>query len=536
MRYPSQPFRCYTVDAGYWSQATEKSIDYNALTAGVDVDRYDFLYIEIYKIKATGQNDYRLNIYQNNGSPNINTVPDVTTSSRNVTTEESHVILPLLKTRRYQTVGTPEVWGTGEDDHIFIGSPSKVNLAAVNSSQLVQNLNSQYLGGYESSSFLSIAKQNLIGQIYDIVGDWSLIKGLWLFDNENIEEITLKDRSTYANDAIVLTYIRRLTPEKKGLAYTLYFDDDSKYFTIPDTNNYSFGNSTNDSAFSLVVLANPDDLADNQYLLAKYDETSGSTKKEWTFGFYNNDFNLALIDKTESCYIQAVKTVNSYTNGYHTWIGTYDGSGTKEGLGLYYDGVNQNPTLGGGNPSSYVCMKNTSANVGNFILNSTSQPVNVSKGRYAFAMIVSSELSQDQITDINALLRTYIQDIEVYSRSISCLKTKGNQIAEGIQTAKSDVSVTNDLYASSNYIAFSSSASYNPAFGLWINGVMGSAIYLTSTGEIRNRNSLGKDAAIQQFHGVLSSSPTYCHAGDTYKNSGDGKYYIYNGTGWDAIT
>lgn len=536
IRNPLQPFRCYTVDAGYWSQTTEKSIDYNALPNGTAVNRYDYLYIEIFKIIATGEADFRLNIYQNNNSPNVNTTPDVTTSSRNVSTEENHVILPLLKTLRYQTVGTPEVWGYGEDDHSFIGVASKMNISAVNSNSLVANLNSQYLGGYDSSSFLAIAKQNLINQIYEIIGDFELVKGLWLFDNENLEETSLLDRSLYANNASTSTYIRRLSPEKKGLAYTLNFNDDSKYFTIPDNNNYSFGDGTSDSPFSLVVLANPDNLSNNQSLLTKYDETAGSVKKEWLFGFDSGNFTIALSDKLENSSLQAIQAVSDYTNGYHTWIGTYDGSGTKEGLGLYYDGVDQAPTLGGTDPQNYTCMKNTAANVGNYVLNSTSQPVSICVAQYAFVMIAALRLSQDQITDINALLRTYVADIEVFSKSINTVKNKGSQRLTGNLTCVKNNTLSDDLYASSNLISFSASSSSYPSVSLWIKDVSAVALYLNSLGELKARSDTGKDTNIVQFHGVLSSAPASYHAGDTYKNSGDNKYYIYNGTGWDALT
>jgi hypothetical protein len=38
------------------------------------------------------------------------------------------------------------------------------------------------------------------------------------------------------------------------------------------------------------------------------------------------------------------------------------------------------------------------------------------------------------------------------------------------------------------------------------------------------------------WKGVLASDPGSPVAGWVYKNSGDGLYYIYNGTSWDALT
>jgi hypothetical protein len=43
-------------------------------------------------------------------------------------------------------------------------------------------------------------------------------------------------------------------------------------------------------------------------------------------------------------------------------------------------------------------------------------------------------------------------------------------------------------------------------------------------------------SGVMKWKGVLASAPGSPEGGMVYKNSGDSKYYIYNGSNWDALT
>jgi len=506
LQYDSlNPFRCYTLDAGYWSQIADISIDYAPLTSGVAVDRYDYLFIEIFKYIESGQNDCRLNIYHGNSSPSVSSTPNVTTSTRNISIEEQHVILPLLRTRRYQTISDNEIWPSNIIDHIFIGNPSKVNIAAVNSAELIQNLNAEKFGGYSSESFLSIAKASLIESIYNIIGDYELIKGLWLFDSED-DNTQLIDRINDPNNAILSTYPRRLNPEKKGMAYTLNFSDSEKYFSISDKDSYSFTTGTSDKPFSLCVLANPSGISSQQNILSKFDDTG---EREYQFGLDSGNCFFLLYDNASSGYVYKTASVGSYTNAYHTWVSTYSGNGDASGLNIYYDGILKTATSG--SYGTYSSMKNTSANIMNAVLNSSAEVANICYGQYAFAMIVGGELTVNQIADLNNLLRSYILDINAFYKYITFIQNQGDQKLIGSLTV-------DNIKIDGNTI---SSTDTNGDINIITNG----------TGDV-----IANNGYIVTFMGVLASAPTIPKAGMIYKNSGDGKYYIYNGSSWDALT
>jgi hypothetical protein len=119
---------------GMFELPDDISIDFSELTSGVAVDRYDYLYLELYRYNndsldsgpngdLQGKIGYRLNIYEDNASPTTATEPDVTTSARQESKEEGRIIIPLRSVHRYQT--------TEEDEtDITTGTDISVNAVA----------------------------------------------------------------------------------------------------------------------------------------------------------------------------------------------------------------------------------------------------------------------------------------------------------------------------------------------------------------------------------------------------------------------
>ncbi len=106
---------------GFWEIPASTTITLNALTAGVAVDRYDYVYLEIFKYNNavnddgellngtnTGKIGFRLNVYEGSQPASINTARNITTSVRDTELESDHAIYPLTQIRRLQTTTVAE--------------------------------------------------------------------------------------------------------------------------------------------------------------------------------------------------------------------------------------------------------------------------------------------------------------------------------------------------------------------------------------------------------------------------------------------
>ena len=130
--------------------------------------------------------------------------------------------------------------------------------------------------------------------------------------------------------------------------YSLEFDGVDDYLNLGDSNSFSFGDGSTDSAFSVSLWAKLNDFS-RAPLFAKSEEYHILTSSTDVLRF-------RIMDDSTSGYIQSRITAAISTSGWRNYIFTYDGSGSQTGMKIYVNGTyeTQTQTASG----SYTAMEN----------------------------------------------------------------------------------------------------------------------------------------------------------------------------------
>ena len=137
------------------------------------------------------------------------------------------------------------------------------------------------------------------------------------------------------------------------------FDGTDDYISIPDTDDLSFGDGTDDSPFSISAWVNMRDAT--SFLIVN--KGVYNTDAEWDFGILSNDklylrlYDESVADTKEYAYYNTVLT--SYEDTWIHLVATYDGRGGTSaniGISIYVNGDSKTTTLGG--DGTYVAMEN----------------------------------------------------------------------------------------------------------------------------------------------------------------------------------
>lgn len=189
-----------------------------------------------------------------------------------------------------------------------------------------------------------------------------------------------------------------LTRKVPYSSYSINFDGGLDSFNCGDSNDFSFGNGTTDSPFSISAWINTKKVA-TQAILSKYVQ-SPTTSREWLFYLESsNKFRLILVANLGTYGVSVFKTTTAAvpTNTWVNVVSTYDGRGGADapnGIKLYFNGVEQSTTVY--NDASYVAMGNSTT------------PVNISgwegisdfQGEISNISIFNQTLTQDDIISI----------------------------------------------------------------------------------------------------------------------------------------
>ena len=174
------------------------------------------------------------------------------------------------------------------------------------------------------------------------------------------------------------------------------FDGSNDYISIQDNNDYTFGDGSSDSAFSISAWINMDD-ATNFTILNK---GVYNTDAEWNFRTNASDkLIVALYDESVSSTHESLVSDSAITAYEGSWIhvaATYDGTGgtsANSGLTLYLNGsALASSTADAG---TYVAMENLGGDV--YIGKMSS---NYANGKITDVAIWNAELSATDISDI----------------------------------------------------------------------------------------------------------------------------------------
>jgi len=145
---------------------------------------------------------------------------------------------------------------------------------------------------------------------------------------------------------------------KQGKCWVLDPNGTDAYINLGDSDDFSFGDGSNDSPFTvfgLIEVVN----GGVQRVISKWDDTTGSILAEWVVQF-NADETLVLVLKDNSATVLCKRTTNTALSfGLHTYVITYSGLGgatAANGITIYIDGAEVASTTV--NNASYVAMEN----------------------------------------------------------------------------------------------------------------------------------------------------------------------------------
>jgi len=150
--------------------------------------------------------------------------------------------------------------------------------------------------------------------------------------------------------------------------YSFQLDGVADYIDCGDSDDFSFGNGTTDSPFSVSMWFNLNSFGTNNVVFSK---DSGLPNREYAMGFFATSHKLRFFIKDQGGNNQ--QSIDSTTLfSLDTWynvICTYDGSGgsnAADGMNIYVNAVKETPTsiIKG----TYVAMSNTTApvNIGQY--------------------------------------------------------------------------------------------------------------------------------------------------------------------------
>ena len=173
--------------------------------------------------------------------------------------------------------------------------------------------------------------------------------------------------------------------------YSLSFDGVDDYVNLGDSSDFTFGDGSTDSPFSISMWVK---LADGvvQGFIAK----SSSSQKEYhiiTSG--SGLLRFRLYDNSTGGYIQSQMDAAASTLSWVNYIFTYDGSGDATGINIYADNSLVAQTQSGF--GTYTAMENTTADLR---VSSSEQNNFYLEGNTDEVALFNIELSSSQVTDI----------------------------------------------------------------------------------------------------------------------------------------
>jgi hypothetical protein len=164
------------------------------------------------------------------------------------------------------------------------------------------------------------------------------------------------DESGNGHDGTV--YGATLTTDRDGNSNSAYdFDGINDYIEIPDDDDLSFGNGSEDSPFSISIWINMDDATD----FVPFGKDG--LNREYVMRFINDKIYFYLLDNSLGGYIGRLYNtpITSLEGNWIHVVATYNGSGTSEGIGIYLNESRVDDTDSEG--GSYTAMENLGASL-----------------------------------------------------------------------------------------------------------------------------------------------------------------------------
>lgn len=244
---------------------------------------------------------------------------------------------------------------------------------------------------------LAQARADFLGQILTITGDTR-----FLWTPVGSDTTTATDKSLNARtitwDATVAARLSRL-----GLGYAQSFSGSGQVGTAPDAADLSFGDASNDSAFSIVALINVTTGATQRGIVSKFDN-SAANEYFLRVTATTNLLTLTLQDQSVPIGVSRNSSA-AITVGGWTLVGvSYDGTGgsaAADNVTMYENGLVKASTASNG-AGTYVAMENLGS-----VLRVGAYGVNYFAGQEALVLICAKELTASEHWAIKNLVNGY---------------------------------------------------------------------------------------------------------------------------------
>ena len=193
--------------------------------------------------------------------------------------------------------------------------------------------------------------------------------------NEKVRNLDLRSTRVYTlsdkvkeQPGMLLTNTDLITNKKGnardiqlGRCYDLLGTDE--YVWVPDHDDFSFGDSSNDNPFSISAWIYGDSL-NGFWIMGKSDVSYGNEGREWEF-YFGSDYKLYFYihDDANRAHLRRYHNI-SYVSHESEWmyvVCTYDASKTLGGMKIYFNGIRVDDTQSSG--GSYAAMNNTVRNI-----------------------------------------------------------------------------------------------------------------------------------------------------------------------------
>ena len=181
------------------------------------------------------------------------------------------------------------------------------------------------------------------------------------------------------------------------------FDGVDDYIDLGDSDDFSFGDGSNDSPFSISAWVKMVD-ATTFRILTKFNVAS--TEQEWQFSFgSDNKLYFSVYDNNGASRLTrgTSMTFNSLEGQWVHITATYDGSSSSSGIKIYkteQDGLTVRVDTSTYNIGSYTAMHNTSASVIIGRLGDWTSSTSYADGSIADVRLYDTELSSSDISDL----------------------------------------------------------------------------------------------------------------------------------------
>ena len=238
-------------------------------------------------------------------------------------------------------------------------------------------------------------RDEFISKLHAIIGGPDNMRLLWLPKMSDTTTTTSAEK-----DARTFTYAVSIAAKKSqlGSGVAVAFDGAADYATVPDADDFSFGNDVADAPFSIVGLVKTTASGTAKSIL---DKRNAGAAREWeykvdaTTGFHASQ----LYSLAAATNIIGRVTGADITGSWKLLSMTYDGTRGESGLSNFTGSARSDAGTAGANPLSYVAMTPGTAVV-TLGCRASDTPSQFFLGSMALVMLVARQLYQDEIAAI----------------------------------------------------------------------------------------------------------------------------------------